>query len=445
MPSRIADRILDRYRNVSGAKPLPAGGMIRIRLSSLAGAAAARGSEEVLWEPSRYRDTVSSAGMETARGIESAKAWFTDEDGVTRVASEPVLRELITRSYFWRRAWLFSRREGALLRLGKASDEAASLNLEPLGGNPMLLSFSRADGRLLSVRSPRFHLEFQSATEFHDLSDPSRPFSGEIAWTGLPTGRLPVVTVGGGRARFPEASTQVPMERRGGAVLVNARLSGQAIRLAVDAAADGPLRVTPALAALLALKFSPDVFGRTIAPAAALEVGGASWPSLFVQRSEAIPEGADAMAGGCLFREAVLELDWEKARLGLHDPERFPTPEGYYRLITDDDGDRPVVVLKRGSRSLRLTEGSDLGRAALRLAPESARRVDLEDATEAADLTWGPIDLPPIPLEISPDGYFPDWGDDGALGFSVLARFHTFIDMPRRWTYLKPPPEEAAD
>jgi hypothetical protein len=444
MPSRIADRILDRYRKMSGAKPLPAGGMIRLRLSSPSGAAAAKGSEEVLWEPSRYRETVSSAGMETSRGIEgieSTKAWFTDEDGVTRVASEPVLRELITRSYFWRRAWLFESREGALVRLGAATDDTASVKLEPLGGNPMLLAFSRKDGRLLSVRSPRFHLEFQSATAFRDLSDPARPVSGELAWTGLPTGRLPPVTVGGGRATFSEPSTRVAMERRGGAVLVEARLAGQPIRLAIDAAASGPLRLSPALADRLALKFSADVFGRSIAPGAALEIGGASWPSLFVQRSEAVPAGADAVAGGCLFREAILELDWGEARLGLHDPERFPTPEGFYRLITDDDGNRPVVVLKRGSRSVRLTEGSDLGGAALRLAQESARSVGLEGAKQAAGLTWGPVDLPPLPLEISAEGFFPDWGDDGALALGLLARFHTFIDMPRRWTYLKPIPE----
>ena len=72
----------------------------------------------MLWEPRRFRDTVSSAGMTTVRGIESGRAYFTDGDGVTRVASEPVLRELTTRSYFWRRAWLFEDREKALLRLG---------------------------------------------------------------------------------------------------------------------------------------------------------------------------------------------------------------------------------------------------------------------------------------------------------------------------------------
>ena len=46
---------------------------------------------EVLWEPGRYRESIASAGLTTRRGIEWAKGYFTDEDGVTRVASEPIL------------------------------------------------------------------------------------------------------------------------------------------------------------------------------------------------------------------------------------------------------------------------------------------------------------------------------------------------------------------
>src|SRR5262245_5600646 len=172
IPSRMAVRILDRYRKTSGAKPLTAGGMILIRLQRPAGAAGEPGREEILWEPYRFRDTVSSAGLTTVRGIESGRAYFIDGDGVTRVASEPVLRELITRSYFWRRGWLFEDHERALLRLGPADGESASIQLDVLGGNPLVLAFARNDGRLLRVRSPRFDLDYQSPTRFRDVSDP---------------------------------------------------------------------------------------------------------------------------------------------------------------------------------------------------------------------------------------------------------------------------------
>jgi len=102
--SRMAQRVLARYQSVSGAKPLPSRGTVRLRLQSIPGRPSAAGSIQIDWSPYRYRETVSSAGLTTIRGIESGKAYFTDEDGVTRVASEPILRELTARTYFWRRA-----------------------------------------------------------------------------------------------------------------------------------------------------------------------------------------------------------------------------------------------------------------------------------------------------------------------------------------------------
>jgi hypothetical protein len=439
VPSRISTRILDRYRKVSGAKPLPAGGMIRLRLSAAEGSPAATGSSEILWEPGRYRESVSSAGMTTIRGIESGRAYFTDEDGVTRVASEPVLRELMTRSYFWRRAWLFEEREGSRIWPGPADDATVSVRLLPGGGNPLFLVFSRRDGGLLAVRSPRFRLEFVSAREFRDLSDPEHPFRGEISWTGLPTGQMSSPEVGGGRARFAEPASRVALESDRGARIVAARISGQPVRLGIDGAANGPLRLSPGLAGRLPLKFSPDVYGRSIAPGAALEIGAVSWPALFVQKTDALHPGMDAVAGACLFREAVVEVDPRDRRLGLHDPAHWVIPEGFFRIVTDDDGDRPVAILYRGSHELRLTAPSDVGgTAVLWLAPESAARVGLEGAAQADGLRWGLANLPPLPLRISTEELTPDWGDDGRLGWALVERFHVFLDMPNRWTYIRP-------
>src|SRR5262245_21759019 len=58
--SRVAARVLEKYRKTSGAKPLTASGMIRLRLSGADGAA---GKDEILWAPRQYRETVASAGM----------------------------------------------------------------------------------------------------------------------------------------------------------------------------------------------------------------------------------------------------------------------------------------------------------------------------------------------------------------------------------------------
>ena len=436
--SRIAARALEKYRKTSGAKPLPASGMIRLRLSAPPDRPPASGLDEVLWEPRRYREMVSSAGMTTIRGIESGKAYFTGQDGVPRVASDQVLRELTTRSYFWRRAWLFAERERAWLDLAREDEAAVSLSLRPEGGNPMTLTFARADGRLLSARSPRFALDFTSPQTFRDVSDPRNPVDGEVAWVGLPTGPIVQAYAGGGQSRFGPPGDGAPFERRSGALLVPAAVLGHPIRLAIDAAADGPLVLSDDLAAKLGLAFVPDVFGRRVAPAASLEVAGVVYPSLWVKRSETpLPPGADAVAGGCLFREAVVEFDAEANRVRLHDPQGWSAPEGYFRIVIDDDDDRPVAILNRGKREVRLAAGSDTGDAAIVLSAGSAEREGLAGATEAADFTWGLIHLPPLPMTIAHEGFFPDWGDDGRLGFAVLLRFHAFVNMPQRWIYVK--------
>jgi hypothetical protein len=433
-PSRVAARAIDKYRKISGVKPLPSSGMMRLRLSSEGGAT---GRDEILWSPRRYRETVVSAGMITVRGIESGKAYFIDQDGVTRVVSDQVLRELRTRSYFWRRAWLFADREGAWVTPGPSDAATTSVTLKPEGGNPLTLAFSRADGRLLSARSARLALDFSSPTAWRDVSDPLAPVAGELAWTGLPTGPVPEAYVGGGRARFPAAVQPMPYERRGGAFLVSATLSGQPIHLAIDAAEDGPVAVSPQLAARLGLAFTPDVSGRPIAGGASLEIAGASWPALWVRRSGALPAGADAAAGGCLFREAIVEFDPGASRFALHDPAKFVLPEGFFRIPIDDDDDRPVAILNRGKKDLRLTAGSDTGEAALLVAAASAERASLS-GSRAQGLAWGPVRLPELPWAVVATGAFPDWGDDGKLGFPLLLRFHAYVNMPQRWIYVKP-------
>jgi hypothetical protein len=272
--------------------------MIHLRLSRASGETEGSGTSEILWEPFRYRESSSSAGWTSIRGIEQGRAYFTDPDGVTRVVSDPVLHELTTRSYFWRRAWLFQDREGARVRLNAATDEEVSIGLQPSGGNPLVLSFSRRDGSLRSARSPRFDLVFSSETRFEDRSDPAHPVAGEIAWTGLPTGQIPRPSVGGGRAKFSQASSRIPFARAGGGLVVAARIGREPVRLAVDAAADGFVRISPALGARLRLPWQIDVLGRRVSGGVTLEIGGVQYPSLFVEESaDALPPGVDAAAG----------------------------------------------------------------------------------------------------------------------------------------------------
>jgi hypothetical protein len=431
--SRVAARVLEKYRKASGAKPLPASGMIRLRLS---GADAAAGRDDILWAPRQYRETVTSAGMTVVHGIESGRAYFIDQDAVTRVVSDQVLRELRTRSYFWRRAWLFTDHERAWLELGPSDAATVSLDLTPDGGNRLRLVFARDDGRLVAVRSPRFVLEFSTPTRWRDASDPSAIVEGELAWSGLPTGPVPEAWVGGGRAAFG-AAEPAAVERRAGAAIVPAVLGGRPVRLAIDGAESGPVAVSPALADRLGVAFTPDVYGRRIAADVPLSLAGVSWPSLWIRRAEAVPPGADAVAGGCVFRETVVEFDPAASRLALHDPAAFAPPESYFRIPIDDDGDAPVAVLNRGKTDVRLIAASDTGSLPLLLASASAARMGFE-AGRAHGLAWGSVILPELPFGISNENVFPEWGDDGRLGFPLLLRFHDFVDMSHRWIYVKP-------
>jgi len=435
----IAERILDRYRSSTGAKPLPASHVIRMRLRPEGGTGGAQGVAEIAWEQDHYRERVSSAGVTTERGIQAGKAYYIDEDGVTRVASEPLLRELLSRSYFWRRAWLFEDRGKAHLALGPADASSVSTRVTPLGANPIVLSFSRHDGRLVSVRSPRLELDFVNARAFRETSAGRPPVRVEIAWIGLPTGRLPDASVGGGCGRFGAAAPFVTFERTDeGGVSFPARLNGVGLRLSLDAAAAGPTGISAEKAKELQLSSSRDVYGRAMAGGATIEVGGFSCAGLHVEVLDSAPAGSDGVVGGTLFREAIVELDPATGRLGLHDPARWVSAAGFYRIIVDDDGNRPVTTFRRRAAAARLLLGSAIGASDLLLAPAAAQRLGVAAGGQVTDLRWGPLTLPPLSAGTETGRASPDWGDDGRIGFGFLLRFHSYLDMPHRWVYLRP-------
>ena len=434
---QIARRILENHRRRAGVKPLPGAQVVRLHLSAPTARETVEGTEQIEWDGSNYRETISSAGCTVVRGIQAGKAYLTDEDGVTRVTSEPTLSELLTRSYFWRRAYLFDNLENARIALGPADARTVSVQLTPRGGHPLLLTFS-IGGDLVGARSPRFHLEFQGPRRFLDASRPAARVEAEIASSALPSDSLADTRAGGWSARWPESSVEAVLDVIGRGRGFDARLAGAPLRIALDAAADGPLRLRTGVARKLGLSVLPDVFGRRLARAGPLEVGALSFPSLWIQVSDEIPEGADAEAGGVFFREAVVEIEPAPARIRFHDPARWTPPAGYFRGLLDDDGNRPMAIVRQGSGTLRVRAGTGAV-AGMLLAPDSAHRMGLAaPGSVAAELRWGSAPLPPAPVTVLPAAFDSDWGDDGSLGFDVLLQFHIFWDMPRRWAYLRP-------
>jgi hypothetical protein len=408
---------------------------MRLALSSPTGAA---GSGEIAWDGPRYRETRSSAGLSIVRGIQSRKAYFTDEDGITRVASEPVLAELTTRSYFWRHAWLFDDLEQAKIGLAPVDGARVSVSLVPRGGSLLVLTFSRDGGRLLSARAPGFAVSFRDERHFRDESAPGRAFEAEVRWIGLPVAALPDAAVGGWLARWEAASAEAELQKSGRALLFPARISGIDARVALDADADGPLRVSPALAARLRASWDRDVLGRRVARGASLQLGAVSFPGLSVEESvEAGGPSSDARVGGVVLRESILELDPQASRLRLHDPARWAAPDGFFRVVLDDDGNRAVGVWNRGSKSVRLLVGVPLG-TSLSLAPAAIERLGLSVKDRSVSgFRWGAAHLPALDFTVD-RSIDSDWGEDGRIGMDVLLRFHVYLDLPRRWVYLRP-------
>ena len=403
----------------------------------LSGPGGAAGTAETAWDGPRYRENRSSAGLSVERGIQAGKAYFTDEDGITRVVSEPALAELVTRSYFWRRAWLFRELEGAAVELGPADAASVSVRLRPRGGNLLALTFSRDTKRLLTARSAGLQFAFRDATHFRDESRRDGGFEVEIRSVSLPIGSIPDATVGGWIAKWSAPDAASVIRRSGAGALFQARIGGIPASLSFDAASDGPLRVSPELGARLGLAWSGDVVGRRVARGAELDVGGASFAGLAVESARAGIVGADASTGAVLLRECVVELDGPGGRLVLHDPARWVAPDGFFRVVLDDDGNRPVGVWNRGSRSLRLLAGVPLA-LPLALAPETVRQLGLSASERTiGGLRWGAAHFPDLSFEHDPLAD-PEWGEDGRVALDLLLRYHAFLDLPHRWIYLKP-------
>jgi len=314
-----------------------------------------------------------------------------------------------------------------------------SVRLAPIGGNPLLLSFSLRDGSLVAVRSPRFDLDFTSIRTFREAGGVRPPVSGEIVWSGLPTEQIPDAEVGGACGRFSALPpAQVPFERTAeGGIAFPARIDGVPLRLALDAVADGPLAVSPDAAGKLGLSFARDVYGRSIGAGAKLEIGSFSCAGIHVEALPTAPGEVDGVVGGTLFREAVVELDPDAHRLTLFDPARWVIPEGFTRILVDDDGDRPVTTMHRRSDRVRLVVGTATRSSDLLLAPEAASRLDVPATGVAHGLRWGTLELPDVSVkpETTSDSA---WGEDGRFGFALLLRFHSHLDMPHRWIYVRP-------
>ena len=113
-------------------------------------------------------------------------------------------------------------------------------------------------------------------------------------------------------------------------------------------------------------------------------------------------------------------------------------PDGFGRSLLDDDGDMPVAILSRPAGACGCGPGpGGFRRCSFRRRAPRDYGVD-PAAPQSPGLVWGTLRLPPLPVRLEPSTFDPEWGDDGAIGYPLLLRFHAILDLPHRWVYLKP-------
>ena len=195
----------------------------------------------------------------------------------------------------------------------------------------------------------------------------------------------------------------------------------------IDGAADGPVAVSPDLASRPRRSPSPRTSSAALAPAAlARRRGRRRGPSLWVRRAEAVPPGADAVAGGCLFREAIVDLDARRRPPAPGDSaSRFlrPTASSAPPSTTTATGRWRSSTAERSD--LRLTLAADSGEAAAAARLSERRRASGWSGTSASRPGVGADSAARSALRESPSGFVPDWGDDGRLGLPAAVRAFT--------------------
>ena len=97
-----------------------------------------------------------------------------------------------------------------------------------------------------------------------------------------------------------------------------------------------------------------------------------------------------------------------------------------------------MTPLRRGSHVARLTVGAPTGSADLSVAPDALERLEISAPGTVSAMRWGILELPDLSVVRDPHPDAVGWGDDGKIGFAMLLRFHSHLDLTHRWIYVGP-------
>ncbi len=291
----------------------------------------------------------------------------------------------------------------------------------------------------------------------------------------MPDVRLPSVTFPAGKSVI-----EIPFEVEGNWMVIPVSVNGsRPLRFVLDSGASGTGFYNEQAAASLNLKITGTMPVRgaggggvtsevAIAENVSFNIGGIEFSDgrLAVRKSSSGSlslTGIDGVIGRIVFATLVVEVDWEKRSIKLHDPAKYKySGKGTVLPLTFDDGGRPytmanvvlsgdkkvpvkLVVDTGGSHTLSL----DVGSKPEILLPEGARKTVLGRggsgeitgyAGRIKSFELGGQMLKDVPTD------FPDessgtagiGGRQGNLGSGVLRRFKVIYDYSRKQMIIEP-------
>lgn len=294
----------------------------------------------------------------------------------------------------------------------------------------------------------------------------------DVEGQGLPRSEL----------HFPEGRTAVelPLEREGRFIVVPVAFDGVGtLRFVLDTGA--PVMVVPDTA--LAARMDLQVVGQARVGGtgdgepltAPLAVGASARVGPLQIRNEVVILGVagdaigalDGVIGLSVFQNAVVEIDWDRSRLVVHDtaafaydgdgavlplhmaPSRHPYTEAKLSVVGDDEVPVKLVVDSGARQGLTLfpSSAAELGRPALTtqdtVIGRGSRGEARGDMGTVRRLALGSQVLEDVRTAFPYGGGEPDL--HGVVGLPVLERFHVWIDIPGGRLILEPRSAGASD
>jgi len=417
-------------------------------------------------------------------GYDAQGPWVQEPGGEPRDEADPIARELaVNAAYRDRLAFWFPERAPARIAYKEAAAaEGATfhvIRITPEGGRPFEL-WINTDTLLIERLAEReaAALRTEQYMDMRKVQGVTIPFRVRASRDGGQ--RDEVVTVDAmafnealAPARFTRppppapdfsfptgrAAVEVPFELSDGHVFVLVTLEGKRVRMLLDSGGNNVL--VPGVAASVGATreggTGPGDLG--VARVARMGIGGLvleqqAFATLdlasFLRRVEGMDD-IGGVLGAELFRRVVVQFDYTRSRLTLHDPARYRHAGGGTTLPIAPPGRTPRVqgavdgvtgvfrvdTGNRGSLTLAQTFAAANGIADRHRGVDAVYGASVSGPLRAtiartASLTLGDIDIagPVTAIVASDSGALADPDVAGSIGNGILRRFDVVFDLP---------------